>query len=153
MLVDMAGVFWLSFFFSIFTSIAIRGYFILGHGLYGRTVGKKTQNVRVVDFKTEQPISMSQAFRRELLFIILTLIVLTISALIDFIPVTNESTVSTLGYSVIFLQLVFIIVQVIYCLKNPKRRALHDLIGGTVVVRDNVPLVFATKDNSASLEG
>src|SRR5688572_1968724 len=104
-LVDMATVFWLSFFFTIFTDIAIRAYFILGHGLYGRTVGKKTQNLRVVDFETEQPISMIQAFRRELLFIILGVIALTVSALIDFVPITDESTHSSLGYGVLFLQL------------------------------------------------
>lgn len=145
-LVDMASVFWLSFFFSIFTDIAIWAYFILGHGLYGRTVGKKTQNVRVVDFKTEQPISMIQAFRRELLFIILAVLALIVSALIDFVPVTDQLTLSALTYGVMLLQLAFIIVQSVYCLNNPKRRALHDLIGGTVVVRDNVPLIFATTE-------
>ena len=153
MLVDMASIFWLNFFFSIFTDIAIRAYFILGHGLYGRTVGKKTQYLRVVDFKTEQPISMIQAFRRELLFIIFAVIALSVSALIDFVPVTDDSTLSSLTYGVMFLQLAFIIVQVVYCLNNPKRRALHDLIGGTVVVRENVPFVFPTNETSASSEG
>ena len=152
MLVDMASVFWLSIFVSIFADIAIRAYSILGHGLYGRTVGKKTQNVRVVDFKTEQPISMIQAFRRELLFIILGVISLTVSALIDFVPITDDSTLSALTYGFLLLQVAFIIVQVVYCLNNPKRRALHDLIGGTVVVRDNVPLVSATNETSPPSE-
>jgi uncharacterized RDD family membrane protein YckC len=153
MLVDMASVLWFSIVFGIFTDIAIRAYFIIGHGLYGRTVGKKTQNVRVVDFKTEQPISMIQAVRRELLFIIFAVIALTVSALIDFVPITDDSTRSFLAYGVMFLQLAFIVVQVVYCLNNPKRRALHDLIGGTVVVRDNVPLEIATNETSPPSEG
>lgn len=95
---------------------------------------------------------MIQAFRRELLFIILAVIALTVSALIDFVPITDDSTPSTLTYGVLLLQLAFIIVQVVYCLNNPKRRALHDLIGGTVVVRDNVPLVIATNETSAPFE-
>ncbi|MGE3384390.1 MAG: RDD family protein [Pyrinomonadaceae bacterium] len=152
-LVDMASVSWLSLSFTIFSDVAGWTYFILGHGLYGRTVGKKTQNLRVVDFKTEQPISMIQALWRESLFIILGVIALVVSALIDFVPITDDTTLSSLGFGVILLQAVFIIVQVVYCLNNPKRRALHDLIAGTVVVRDNVPLVFAANEPPAPSEG
>lgn len=152
MLVDMAGILWLSFIFSIFTSVAVWAYFIIGHGLYGRTVGKKTQKLRVVDFTTEQPISMNQAFWRELPFIILAVIALIISGLIDYFSVVDESVVLSLAYVVIFLNAAFLVVQVIYCLNNPERRALHDLIGGTVVVRENVPLEFATNAKSTVSE-
>jgi len=136
----MVSVFWVSFFFGIFTDIAIRAYFILGHGLYGRTVGKKTQNVRVVDFLTEQPITMIQAFRRELWFIILAAIGLTVSMLNDFVLVAAESTRLSLSYAFMFLAMTLLIAQVAYCLNSPKRRAIHDLIGGTVVVRDDVSI-------------
>ena len=118
------------------------------HGRSGQTLGKKSQDIRVVNLG-RAPISWKQAFMRSLVGIVpglltavSTLVALSTMTDGDFTnlswvelsekktqlsPYINQITVATL---------VWISSEVIVLLFNRKRRALHDFIAGTVVVED-----------------
>lgn len=118
-------------------------YTILGHGLYGQTLGKRAAGLRVLDNATEQPITILQAVRREIPWIIFSILILAtdIAVIYNGFELTGTLFYARVGLS--YATIVWIIVEIVSCLFNSKRRAVHDLIGGTVVVRDNVPLTVS----------
>ena len=113
-------------------------YSILMHGFYGQTLGKMALKVKVVD-AFEKPISFHHAVLRELPYIAFSFSLIffatpQVSGVVevsDFLPYTAESII-------IFLMLIWGIADVAVFLVNSKRRALHDFIAGTVVVRTNL---------------
>ncbi len=118
-------------------------YTILGHGLYGQTLGKRAAGIRVLDNATEQPITILQAARRESPWIVFTILILAvdIAAIYNGFEFTGALLYARVGLG--YATFAWIIVEIVSCLFNSKRRAVHDLIGGTVVVRDNVPLMVS----------
>ena len=113
-------------------------YSILMHGLFGQTVGKMLTGVRVVDL-AEASITMRQAILRdspgllfELAFIPLALIHLDWWIAFqrgDLAEIPRWFLILGFGALLMFL------VEVATMLTNGKRRALHDFIAGSVVVK------------------
>ena len=122
---------WLPFGYSLYWF-----YSVLGHGCYGQTVGKHLMKVRVVDNGTEQQITMWQAVLRDSGIIVANTLSLGLGLCWAF---NNELANSpgfqwtriVLGYAT----LAWALTEIGTCLFNNKRRALHDLIAGTVVVK------------------
>jgi uncharacterized RDD family membrane protein YckC len=120
-------------------------YTVLLHARYGQTVGKMVTKVRVVDFRTEGKISSWQAWLREGIPLLLSVggIVYEISLILN--GQLNSKTIANrelfdnrwfwLANSVPTL---WFFAEVLTMLTNRKRRALHDFIAGTVVVRTNI---------------
>jgi uncharacterized RDD family membrane protein YckC len=120
-------------------------YTVLMHGKYGQTVGKMVCKVRVVDFRSETQITYGQALLREgiPLALSLGLIGYEIQALLsgalspDMI-VRGELAKQKAFWLLASLPLLWFAAEAVTMLTNQKRRALHDFIAGTVVVRTNV---------------
>lgn len=111
-------------------------YSVIGHGLYGQTVGKHAMKIMVLDNKTEEKITMGQAILRDLFIIIVN--ILAAGTSIYF--VLNQGTEFpqwllifslVLGYG----SVAWFLTEIVTCLTNKKSRALHDFIAGTVVVK------------------
>ncbi len=110
-------------------------YNVLMHGYYGQTVGKKVAGIKVVDI-TESPISLRQAFLREGVYGGLCTIKLILFLFQKFFSGDVElSTMELLTNSIGNVGLGWFIAEFVTMLTNEKRRALHDVIAGTVVVR------------------
>ena len=95
--------------------------------------------MKVVDFKTEEKIKLLQSVKREsveLLLRIVWLVVLIYSSASFLINHAPENTPRLMELIYIFAGLWFF-GEDISVLVNKKRRALHDYVGGTVVVRLN----------------
>jgi uncharacterized RDD family membrane protein YckC len=114
------------------------------HGKYGQTVGKMATKVRVYDVGTEAPITYRQALLREGIpavvsgpFLIYVFIGLMQGRESAYLLVQGKFS----NYSVLWwfaaLPLLWFLVEIVTMLTNDKRRALHDLIAGTVVIRTN----------------
>ncbi|HEX8249857.1 MAG TPA: RDD family protein [Pyrinomonadaceae bacterium] len=119
----------------LITDLAEIIYFIVMHGLFGQTVGKMLMNVKVLDV-SEAPVKFRQAILRDLpqlLFIIGSFIFLYPLSLVEIDPNSPAYWKNP------FFILIFVwgIVDLLAVLTNEKRRALHDYIAGTVVVRIN----------------
>ena len=130
----------------IVESLAWLVYTVVMHARYGQTVGKMVTKVQVVDFRTEGKISWRQAWLREGIPMLLSLGVLgwevslimsgslTPSAL-D----TAEALAADKGFWILTaLPGLWFVAEVLTMLTNEKRRALHDFIAGTVVIRTSI---------------
>ena len=125
-------------------SLAWLLYTVVMHGRYGQTVGKMATKVRVVDFRTEGKISFGQAWLREgiPMFLTLGLLGYQVSAILtgSVSPSDIENGAAFAGKSFLLLMALpaaWYAAEVLTMLTNKKRRALHDFIAGTVVVRTN----------------
>lgn len=113
-------------------------YAIFMHGYFGQTLGKMLMQVKVLNHDTETDINIKQALRRESVNLALNigwvLIILAVATTFEVTGTISEG----LSYTVIgfgILAMVWGISEFITMLFNDKRRALHDYIGKTVVVR------------------
>lgn len=119
-------------------------YTVIFHACYGQTVGKMVTRVRVVDFLTEGAISWRQAWLREGIPMALSVGLIACEV---YLVLTGEVSQRDLADGRAFangpfllldlLPSVWFIAEVVTMMTNDKRRALHDLIAGTVVIRTN----------------
>lgn len=113
-------------------------YAIVMHGMFGQTLGKMITQVKVLNNETEDKINLLQALRRESVSLALNaswvIMLITIATIYEMTGSIPEG----LAYGVIafgIIALIWGISEFITMLFNKKRRALHDFIGKTVVVR------------------
>lgn len=126
-------------------SLAWLLYTVVMHARYGQTVGKMVTKVRVVDFRTEGSISWRQAWLREGIPTVLSLGLLgwEVSLLLTgrlspgAVASGEALTASRSFWLLTTLPALWFVAEVLTMLTNEKRRALHDFIAGTVVVRTN----------------
>ncbi|MCP4162448.1 MAG: RDD family protein [Deltaproteobacteria bacterium] len=113
-------------------------YLIFMHGTYGQTIGKMICGIIVKKNIDEKPINYKMAFYREAIPVIFVCI--NICIIMYFILNPHKFTISTftsLPFKFIYAaSFTWFILEIITALTNFKRRALHDYIAGTVVVRD-----------------
>ena len=111
-------------------------YSVLLHGFYGQTIGKRVCGVKVVDNATEAPISMRQAFMRDIVIVIINTAFLAISIYLILRGASIDSSSFTTTQAVIVIAASgWSVAEIITWLTNKKRRALHDFIAGTVVIK------------------
>jgi uncharacterized RDD family membrane protein YckC len=108
-------------------------YSIVLHALYGQTLGKKVARVKVVD-TSEKPINFGQSVLRSFPQLILAMFALSFSTADE----TAANSIDIFGTLIYWFFVIFFIVDIVICLVNEKRRALHDFMGGTIVVRTDV---------------
>jgi uncharacterized RDD family membrane protein YckC len=111
-------------------------YSIYLHGTYGQTIGKWLMKVKVLSVD-ENRLTMKQAFLRDSIGLSLAVVYLIYAIPPVFSGVSPRSrefgeSIPTLIWSVGLLTTAL---EVITMLTNAKRRALHDFIAGSVVVR------------------
>jgi len=122
---------WLPIFYSSFWL-----YYVIAHRVYGKTVGKYVMKVSVVDVNDEGQISRKQAFLREGFYILMNTYSMVISLYALFYSVEENSTpIMIAAFVMLFGSFAWFMLEVISALTNDKRRAIHDLIAGTVVVK------------------
>jgi uncharacterized RDD family membrane protein YckC len=120
--------------FAFFSPIA---YSIVMHGVYGQTLGKMVAKVRVLDLSGRR-LTMRQAFLRDSPHLLLTGI-----GFFTAIPaiLTGYSEQTTWQIFVDFSGEIWFWTEVVTMLLNDRRRAVHDFIAGSVVVRDDQKLL------------
>ena len=120
-------------------------YYILMHYYRGQTLGKMIANVKVLDDSetplslkvlndSETPLSLGQAIVRSLPQLLIPMFAVSFST-------ADESAADSIalwtGLIYVFT-FVFSLLNVVVCLASSKRRALHDFLAGTIVVRTDV---------------
>ncbi len=113
-------------------------YSVLLHARGGQTLGKRAAHVRVLDLSEERIPTLRQAFLRDSGYILLNGL-----ALVYFVYLvltrqySGHAADASLPARVLACAgLAWFLLEVTTALTNPKRRAVHDLIAGTVVVRE-----------------
>ncbi|HEY3915653.1 MAG TPA: RDD family protein, partial [Verrucomicrobiae bacterium] len=129
----------------IVESLAWLIYTVVMHGRYGQTFGKMATKVRVVDYQTEGQISFHQAWLREGIPMVLSLGLLGYEVFAILTKGADPRTIANSGgltanksfWILPALPALWFLAEVLTMLTNSKRRALHDFIAGTVVIRTN----------------
>lgn len=124
----------LNTFINIIVNILHLVYSIYFHGTYGATIGKMACKVKIVDAKTEKPITMRQAVLRDSVPIVLTIY------LYGYLGIQRdfETNTTTVSFYVFLMVYLWFFAEIVTMLTNEKRRAIHDFIAGTVVIRTNI---------------
>ena len=119
----------------LFTVISFL-YSILLHAKYGQTLGKMAVKVKVVDISETKNIGLKQAFLRDSVWV-----AITIAGIIYFITLTTskgpltENIINSYDDFTALTGLIWIVLELLTMLTNHKRRAIHDFIARTVVVK------------------
>ncbi len=107
-------------------------YSIIFHGYNGQTIGKMLMGIRIYDKNEKDIISFKQALLRDIIplgGILVLYIILT------FDPNQNLGFLILISLFFSYLLLIWSGLEIITMLFNNKRRALHDFVAGTVVLR------------------
>jgi uncharacterized RDD family membrane protein YckC len=109
-------------------------YGVLLHFFYGQTVGKMLMKIKVIDVSETKNITLTQSVFRDFFYILSFCVFVVLSGYAMIIGEVSPNV------SMVFdwfghVSLIWFIIEIVTCLFNQKRRALHDLIAGTVVVR------------------
>ena len=134
---------WLSIIVWFLQSLIWVAYSVYMHGKYGQTIGKMVTKVKIIDAKTHNPISFRHAIVRDsipILIIIISEVYLAYHLATGTISIDDlingESGTGAGWFLLIFAG--WYLAEIITMLTNDKRRALHDFLAGTVVVRTNI---------------
>jgi uncharacterized RDD family membrane protein YckC len=110
-------------------------YSVLMHGYYGQTLGKMACKIKVLDI-SERPITMMQAFLRDIVIIGINIISSAISLnLLITAGGIQSPKFQNVQMVIGFASFAWFVAEILTMLTNKKRRAVHDFIAGTVVVR------------------
>jgi uncharacterized RDD family membrane protein YckC len=107
------------------------------HARFGQTIGKKAMRIRVMNINEDRIPTLGQAVLRDIGEIGPGILGSAYAiALILADKYTQEAMISTwFGLVLVYADLGWFALELSTMLTNKKRRALHDLIAGTVVVR------------------
>ena len=107
-------------------------YSVLLHAKYGQTLGKMVMKVKIIDGSEMKPITLEQAFMRD----IVGIAIMAIAIIYLFVKFADIQVIEK-GYDDFLMPWAFswALIELVTMLTNSKRRAVHDFIAGTVVVR------------------
>lgn len=124
------------FFWAIIYSLLGVVYYVYMHAKFGQTIGKWICKVKVLDHDSEDKISTKQAVLRDIVPVVLipySIYVYSASYSAWLTDATIEQ--NTLDLFLAFALGMWGLLEIISMLTNEKRRAIHDFIANTVVVR------------------
>jgi len=123
----------------LFTIMIGYGYNIYFLGKYGQTLGKMALKVKVLDVSERQHVTYLQALKRDIVPLAVTVLLLPYDLyqiMTGKYFLQNPGTMPDKGSEIlVFLFMGWFLLEIITMMFSSKRRALHDFIAGTVVVR------------------
>lgn len=107
-------------------------YSILLHGSYGQTIGKMITRVRIFDKSENSNITFRQAILRDIFPLGGVLLIFVV----NWFRLLPDSRFAITMVTIIMVIIIsWTILEIITMMFSKKRRAIHDLIAGTVVLR------------------
>lgn len=121
----------------VFNGLSYSAYSVLGHGWFGQTLGKRLMGVKVYDVGGGK-LSMKQALLRDVVMILLLAypMVLDVPFVLEGKDPYDAVREPDLAFWIsVYGLLAWFLLELATMLFNRKRRALHDFIAGSVVMR------------------
>ncbi len=111
-------------------------YYVILHAKYGQTIGKMVMKVKVVDVSESRNITVKQSCMRDIVPIIMVPFSVYAYAQLAFFGKTWQSLDQDSVLTIVSLIMIsWVVLESVSMLFNEKRRAVHDYIAGSVVVR------------------
>ena len=107
-------------------SVAGIAYSVYFHGRYGATPGKAMMTLRVVSAEKEEKMGFRRALLRESPWMVMGALAM----------IEDHWAASSVATIISRLTSCWLTVDVLVAIFHPKRRAIHDIIAGTVVVKE-----------------
>ncbi|NBV22649.1 MAG: RDD family protein [Proteobacteria bacterium] len=122
--------------FYLITSSAWLVYSIAMHARYGQTLGKRYARIIVLDV-SEQPLSLRQALWRDCFGLVTWAVslVVDIPQLLKGVDLNARESMTTIELALASGSFIWVAMEFVTMFTNDKRRAVHDFIAGSVVVR------------------
>jgi uncharacterized RDD family membrane protein YckC len=118
----------------IFTSLVPIFYSIFLHYKYGYTIGKWVAKVKVLDVSETRTISLWQSIRRDIVLLLVQ--VISLVYILMYFHADNQGSFVTDYVDFTGAPLfIWTLAELISMLTNEKRRAIHDFIAKSIVVR------------------
>ncbi|HYG01112.1 MAG TPA: RDD family protein [Chryseosolibacter sp.] len=121
---------------AVFSYSSFYIYSVYFHWTTGQTFGKSWMDVRVIDKSEEKLLTLKQSLMRDSIHITLEIVglIVLISRIIQLghYPLDDSILRNYLNW----LTTLLFLLEVGTMLTNPRRRAIHDILAGSVVVRD-----------------
>ncbi len=131
------SAYFLLFWYTIY-SLSYLIYSVLMHGNFGQTLGKMATRIKVFDI-AENQLTMSQAIKRDIIPLSLVVIGILLDApkILSGIDIRDASAMNfdASFFILMFASLGWFMTEIITMLFSQKRRALHDFVAGSVVIR------------------
>ena len=113
-------------------------YGVVLHACYGKTIGKMAMRIRVLDISEERIPTFRQAFARDIFYIFINVLS---SVYFIYLVLTGEYVIGAVeknmpGQIMTWAAIGWFLLEILSMITNKKRRAVHDYIAGTVVVKD-----------------
>jgi uncharacterized RDD family membrane protein YckC len=126
-------------------------YSIWMHGKYGQTLGKMACGIVVRDV-SERRLSMRQAVWRDIFQVALFPVGLFIDIprILQGTDIFAPTTLTATDVLIVTSTFLWFSIEVITMLTNRKRRALHDFIAGSVVIRKHSPVRVSNLSDASS---
>ena len=127
----------------LLSTILYSGYFVWCHGRYGQTIGKKSMGIRVLDINESQIIGIKRALIRESPLVLISVIAILFFSFKITTGTNDEVSLearNNLENLVSIFSFLWVAIELITMLTNSKRRALHDFLANSVVVKESAPL-------------
>ena len=110
---------------------------MIGHGKYGQTIGKIAMDIQVLDINEMNLIGYRRAFVRESIWVVLNIVFIIYYSIESF---KHSSDLQELRLTIVdglggISILLWFLLEIVTVLFNPKRRAVHDYIAGSVVIK------------------
>lgn len=107
-------------------------YLVICHGRWGQTLGKKLTGIKLYDTDEQHLIGYRRAFYREVIPFLLQFAAIT-SVILQPKSAVAAKTIDSYQMGMLAFHLWFLL-EIVTLLLNPKRRAVHDFIAGSVVL-------------------
>lgn len=125
--------------FHLLANITYYAYNIYFLGKYGQTLGKMALKVKVLDVSENQHITYFQALKRDIVLLAMTVLLLPyelFQIMAGKFYMFNPGTIPDRASMILlYATMGWFFLEFITMIFSSKRRAIHDLIAGSVVVR------------------
>lgn len=131
---------WLATLFSVAGGFFPIAYSVLLHGRFGQTFGKMAMSIKVLHQDEQRIPTYREALMRDIGLVVMSVagLAIVLYRAANGMPVGTPEAIASktaLEIALEYSSLAWFVLEIISMLTNEKRRALHDYIAGTVVVR------------------
>ncbi len=121
---------------SFLYSLLYSSYFIYSHCKSGKTIGKRIFSIKVVSANNEyRLLNLFQSLKREGVLLLIEIILIIYFSMEGIKKDSIQEISSNYSSSVGICSLTWICIEFFSMLTNKKRRALHDFLGNSVVIK------------------
>lgn len=125
---------WIVFLWTVFNAALYCFYSIFFHYKFGRTIGKWVTGVKVLGISETTLLSLKQAILRDSVYLVIQ--VIGMLYFLYLVSKTGDLDIIIMDYRnfIDYSFLCWMALELLSMLTNEKRRAIHDWLGGSVVI-------------------